>query len=126
MRVLLKNLFGIGILDLQRCSEILSECDVNTNDFADFIKSQAESQSIDPFNMDIIGLAYDYILKIAKREIEEHTGTTLANSVCVSANSLATDFDYSPTDSNVIQTQLEMIPEGQRSHLLSYFISQVM
>jgi len=126
MRVLLKTLFGIGVLDLQRCSEILSECDVNTNNFADFIKSQAETRNVDPFNMDIIGLAYDYILKNAKREIEEHTGTTLTDSVCVSANSLATDFDYSPTDSDAIQTQLEMIPEEQRSHLLSYFISQVM
>lgn len=118
MRVLLKNLFGIGVLDLQRCSEILSECDVNTNDFADFIKSQAESRSVDPFNMDIIGLAYDYILKNAKREIKEHTGTTLANSVCVSANSLVTDFDYSPTDSDAIQTHLETIPEEQRTAIL--------
>jgi len=126
MRILLKNLFGIGILDLQRCSEILSECDVNTNDFADFIKSQAESRTVDPFNMDIIGLAYDYILKIAKREIEEHTGTTLADSVRVSANSLATAFDYSSLDLDAIQTQLQMIPKEQRSYLLSYFISQVM
>jgi len=126
MRILLKNLFGIGVLDLQRCSEILSECDVNTNDFTDFIKSQAESQSVDPFNMDIIGLAYDYILKIAKREIEEHTGTALAKPVHVAANSLATDFDCLPPDSDAIQAQLEMIPERQRSHLLSYFISQVM
>jgi len=124
MRVLLKTLFGIGILDLQRCSDILSECDVNTNTFADFIKSEVESQSIDPFNMDIIGLAYDYILKIAKREIEEHTGTTLADSIRVSANSLATAFDYSSLDLDAIQTQLQMVPKEQRSYLLSYFISQ--
>ena len=126
MRVLLKTLFSVGILDLQRCSDILSECDVDTNTFADFIKSEVENRKIDPFSMDIIGLVYDYILKIAKREIEEHTGTTLANSVCVSTNSLATDFNYSPTDSDTIQIHLEMILEGQRSHLLSYFISQVM
>ena len=124
MRVLLKTLFGIGILDLQRCSDILSECDVNTNTFADFIKSEVENRKIDPFSMDIIGLTYDYILKLAKREIEEHTGTTLADSVCVSANSLATAFDYSSLDLDAIQTQLEMIPKEQRSYLLSYFISQ--
>ena len=70
MRVLLKTLFSVGILDLQRCSDILSECDVDTNTFADFIKSEVENRKIDPFNMDIIGLAYDYILKNAKREIE--------------------------------------------------------
>jgi len=51
MRILLKNLFGIGILDLQRCSEILSECDVNTNNFADFIKSQVESRDVQKENI---------------------------------------------------------------------------
>lgn len=123
--MILKGIFGIGILDLRKADHIMLDCDIDISLFRTFLERKAAERNIGDIRMEIIGLLYEYILDETRVEILEFTGEELPGSISVSANSLATSYDYVLSDYNEIQRILRSSFEYQLSPLLQFFIEKI-
>lgn len=124
MSVILKGIFGLGILDIEKADDIVLDCDIEISLFRLFLERKIAERNIGSTNMDIIGLLYEYILEEAKSEVYDFTDEKLPKSIIVSANSLATSYDYRPLDYDEIQRILRSTFEYQMSPLLQFFVEK--
>ena len=124
---ILSALTNYGYGDLERCNTVLDEANVLDSDLAEEIQEMFGLERLD--KIDLVACAYDYIMQIARTEIEQHTNKDIMNDspytedeIYVVGNYLATSYDFR---NNAEETKrlIKSIPEEKKSQTLKWFES---
>jgi hypothetical protein len=124
---LLLTILPFGTLDLGTCVMVLQQAEVDTSEYGQYVVDFCSDCDIQLPDVDICYLAFDYILQEARREIEKKTSVDilkdLESEVDVLGNYFGTSYDskdFAPT-----RNTIEMIPEEERSVLLTWFLNHL-
>lgn len=120
---LLAKLCPFGYRDILAAETALLEAGVLFNDFVTYVYDFADDTETSFIDLDIAGLAYEYILQEARSEIESHTAHDICNETDIYTyfNYMCSGYDrYSG-----VKDIAEKIPESKRSQLFQWFIDQL-
>lgn len=118
------NILQIKELDQKRAEKILSECEIDLQDISDYIKNNY----LPIWNIDIIGIIYDYILSKAFQEYWNETLEVIEdNEIFVYSNYLDTKFSQTEGTEEEITTAIEQgrFNLENSSKLFQFFYSEI-
>lgn len=125
---LLDSVLGWKWLDVQRVTEILEESGIDNLDFSEYIEQYCIETSLPIQNIDACGVAYEYILELARSNIEEYTGKDIVNDTdgfSVYQNYICTSFDCADDVRELIISLVDQIPEEKRAKATQFVVDNI-
>lgn len=121
---IVRALTNFGYLDIDRCNQVLDDTCISDSELAEYINDNFDG---DIENLDIVAIAYDFVLMEVRSEIEKETGKDIINdlkeNVNVAGNYCATSYDF--TDKAQKET-LELAKQVKKpSKALVWFINNI-
>jgi len=109
-----------GSADIATAVEKFKEVDLDGNDLADQVREFADDTDTPIENIDVVAIAYDHILQMARNEIDSVLGFDIINDIkggtefYVAGNFMATSYDYSE---EAVEQLREVIKEASKDDL---------
>lgn len=122
-------LIPFGSLDIRTAVNVALEVGEDGEWAAQICEQEAEEFGVQLKDIDPVGAIYDAILQDARSEIEEETGFDFVNDgaeIWVSANYMATSYDFRDDANVVIKERLQnAVPFDELSEKTKWFLSEI-
>lgn len=125
---LLDSVIGWKWLDVQRVTEVLDEAEVDYIDFSEYVEQYCLETKLPIQNVDACGVVYEYILQLARSNIEEYTGKDIVNDTdgfYVYQNYICTSFDCVDDVRKLIISLVDQIPEEKRTKATLFVVDNI-
>ncbi len=119
-RSLLMYLVPFGSADLACAETVLYEAGVTFHDFGEYVDEFMEDTEMGFFDLDLVWLAYEFVLQHVRGEIEQARGVDICNDTEIYTFGNFGCTTYDRCDS-AHEAALE-IEEDERSEMLKWFI----
>jgi hypothetical protein len=116
-----------GYRDIQAAVSILYDADIPFNDFLEYMDNYMQDCQVELKDLDIAGLAYEYVLGQARHDIEELTNVDILNEydISVYGNYMCSSFDCSEETKQELEKIVSNISEDDITDTIKVLISEI-